>query len=153
MQGDQLWFYYTGGMNYGLVLNRGVDSDAFAICLAILRRDGFISLDAGEEEGVLLTEPFTMPGGAIFVNADAFKGEISAEVLDKEGRVVAMSAPMEGDQLRGKLQWRKGNMADLKGEVVSILFKLRNAAFYSYWFAEKARLNGPVDNGTGRALE
>jgi hypothetical protein len=94
-----------------------------------------------------------MPGGAIFVNADAFKGEISAEVLDKEGKVVAMSAPMEGDQLRGKLQWRKGNMADLKGEVVSILFKLRNAAFYSYWFAENPRLNGPVGNGTGRALE
>ena len=150
---DQLWFYYTGGMNYGLVLNRGVDSDTFAVCLAILRRDGFISLDAGEEEGMLLAEPFTMPGDAMFVNADAFKGEIRAEVLDKEGRVVAMSAPMEGDQLRGKLQWRKGNIADVKGKTVSIRFRLRNAAFYSYWFDENRQLNGPVGNGAGRTLE
>ncbi|MBI5093513.1 MAG: hypothetical protein HZB26_13860 [Candidatus Hydrogenedentes bacterium] len=133
---DQLWFYYTGGMNYGLVRNKGVDSDTFAVCLAILRRDGFISLDADEKEGALLTEPFTMPGGALFVNVDASNGEIAAEVLDDEGKVVAVSAPLKGDQLRGALRWQSGDIADVKGRVVSIRFKLRNAAFYSYWFAE-----------------
>jgi len=147
---EELWFYYTGGMNYGLVLNRGVDNDTFAVCLAILRRDGFISLDAGEEEGTLLTKPFTMPGGTMFVNADAFKGEIRAQVLDKEGKALAMSVSMEGNQLRGETQWQKGNIADLKGQVVSIRFIIRNAAFYSYWFDENQHLPGPVGKNTGR---
>ena len=30
--------------------------DAAAICLAVLRRDSFISLDAGEQTGIILTE-------------------------------------------------------------------------------------------------
>ncbi len=65
---------------------------------------------------------------------DAFKGELRAEVLDKDGKVLALSKSMKGDLPRGEVKWQKGSIADLKGKVVSLHFRLRNASFYSYWF-------------------
>ncbi|MCC6486543.1 MAG: hypothetical protein IT364_03520 [Candidatus Hydrogenedentes bacterium] len=136
VRGDELWFYYTGGMNYGLVVDRGVNASVFAICLAVLRRDGFISLDAGDTEGTLLTQPFTMPGGELYMNADAFTGAIRAEVLDEAGTVLAASIPMQGDLLNGQAKWENAGIAELKGQTVRLRFTLKNTAFYSYWFGE-----------------
>jgi len=134
VRGDELWFYYTGGMNYGLVLDKGIERDEFAICLAILRRDGFISLDAGEKQGTLLTEPFIMPGGRLFVNAEARKGEICIEALDRSEQVLARSIPLKGDLLHSEVQWQGSRIPDLNGEMVSLRFEIQNASLYSYWF-------------------
>ena len=57
--------------------------------VAILRRDGFASMDAGEEAGTLTTRPLTFRGKYLFVNADAPQGELRAEVLDETGRPIA----------------------------------------------------------------
>ncbi len=130
IQGDELWFYYTG-CKYRMPPVGEINN--CAVCLAVLRRDGFISLDAGETTGTLLTESFIAPDGNLFVNVDASGGDLRAEVLDKDGKVLAISAPMKGNQPRGKVRWLKGNMATLKGEEVSIRFTFHNAAFYSYW--------------------
>ncbi len=131
VRGDELWFYYLGEKYRGPPPED--DRHTGAVCLAVLRRDGFISMNADKKEGTLLTKPFTVSGKKLFVNVDAAGGELRAEVLGKDGAVLAISAPVKGDQPRGKVQWRKGNMADFKGEEVSIRFTLRNAAFYSYW--------------------
>ncbi len=131
VRGDELWFYYTG-IKYRSSPEGAEDYGA--VCLAVLRRDGFISLDSDEKEGTLLTKPFTVSGKKLFVNLDAPQGELRAEVRDKDGTVLAISAPIKGDQPRGKVRWRKGNIAAFKGEKVSIRFTIRNAAFYSYWF-------------------
>lgn len=131
---NELWFYYTGGMNYGLALNKGVDSDAFAVCLAILRRDGFISMDGGEAPGTLLTEPFVLPGGELFVNVDAWGGELGVEVLGQDGALLARSKVMTGDQPRGAIEWEAGDLLLLEGKTISLRFTVRKGAFYSYWF-------------------
>jgi len=142
LRNDELWFYYTGIKQYAFISSGaepGYDDyfpDAGAICLAVLRRDGFISLDAGEKEGTILTKPFTMPGGKLFVNVDVPIGELRAEILDKNGNVLAASVPMKGDLFRGELQWQDSNIDDFKGKLVSIRFILHNAEFYSYWFDE-----------------
>jgi len=60
---DELWFCYTG-LKYrstffyeGTYLDRktidkpGLDQDRGAVCLAVLRKDGFVSLDPFTEEG------------------------------------------------------------------------------------------------------
>ena len=54
-------------------------------------------------------------------------------MLDKDGKLLAVSKPMEGDLLRGEVEWKNGNIADLKGKAVSLRFTLRNANLYSYW--------------------
>ncbi len=143
VRGEELCFYYTGLKYYGgevderftrpefNVLPR--DPDKGAICLAVLRRDGFISLDAGDRPGTLLTQPFRLTGKTLFVNVDAAKGALRAEVLDAAGDVVAASEPLEGERTRAQVEWRQGDLADLQGEQVSLRFTLRNAHFYSYW--------------------
>ena len=47
----------------------GRDRDGGTVCLAVLRRDGFVSLDAGENEGSVLSQPFTLSGGRLYANS------------------------------------------------------------------------------------
>jgi hypothetical protein len=143
---DELWFYYTGLKWRGSFTYIGTypdgesvpipgrDRDGGAVCLAVLRRDGFISLDAGAEEGSVTTSPFTPPGGKLYVNVDAPDGELRAELCDEQGNVLARSKAVHGDSPRIQLEWEDGNLADLKSQPVSLRFKLRNASLYSYWF-------------------
>ena len=122
---DQLWFYYAGG-------KAEPDPVHMAICLAVLRRDGFVSLDAGENEGQVLTRPFTVPGSQLYVNVAAPRGELGVEVLNGAGQVVAQSAPLIGDLQRAPVKWATGHIAALKAQRASLRFTLRNAQFYSY---------------------
>ena len=133
--GDELWFYYTGIKRYGgPAPRRGVYRDQGAICLAVLRRDGFVSLDAGQKPGVLLTKPRRWPGRPLHVNADAPRGELRVEVLDGGGRVLAASAALTGDTTDGTVRWASGSAEDLRGETVRLRFMLRQARLYAYWF-------------------
>ena len=151
VRGDELWFYYTGikyrgGATYVGAYPNGefvprptLDRDTGAICLAVLRRDGFISLDADRQPGTLLTQPFRLPDGKLFVNVDALKGELRVEVLDSRGEVQAVSNALEGDRVRGEITWKEGSFVELKGETVSLRFTLRNASFYSYWLGRNEK--------------
>lgn len=142
---DELWFYYTGLKyrasftyvgNYpdGKTVRMPARShDAGAVCLAVLRRDGFISLDAGAEPGTLLTKPFVLAGSTLHVNADATSGDVSVTVLDAAAQAVAVSEPVTGDQTRAILRWKSGNLESVRGQTVSLRFALRNSQLYSYW--------------------
>ena len=144
---DELWFYYTGLKwrgsfryvgkypNGESVPIPGKDRDGGAICLAVLRRDGFVSLDAGADEGTIETRPLQLPAGNLYINADV-EGELRAEVLDNRGRVVAESDAVNGDLPRAALKWQTGELAELVGKTVSLRFTLRKGSLYSYWLAE-----------------
>ena len=140
VRGDELWFYYTGIKQYAFITSggeKGYDDyhpDAGAVCLAVLRRDGFVSLDAGNQEGVLTTPPFTLDGTELWVNVDARGGELRAELLDGAGAVAASSAALSGDRPRARLEWPDGRPAGLRGRNLRLRFTLRDAEFYSYWF-------------------
>ena len=132
---DELWFYYNGTKYRGIRRQEfpDIDPDGAAICLAVLRRDGFISLDATDTEGIVQIKPFTVPSGKLHVNVDAPKGELRVELLNGDGNVVAKSKPLTGDLLRELVTWAEGNIADLKDQTASLRFTLRNGQFYSYW--------------------
>ena len=139
VRGDEVWFYYTslkfrGGSELANAHEFRLDLKYYgAISLAVLRRDGFISLDAGETEGTIQTEPFKLPGSKLFVNVDGPAGELRVEVLGENRAILATSVPMKGDLLHGEVKWQKGNIADLEGKAVSLRFTFRNASLYSYW--------------------
>jgi hypothetical protein len=142
---DELWFYYTGLKyranfryvgtypNGDTVPIAGKDRDAGAVCLAVLRRDGFISLDAGEEPGTLLTKPLVLGGTTMRVNVDASGGELNVRVLDGVGQTIAVSEPVTGNQPRAMLRWKSGDLASVKGKTVGLRFALRKARLYSFW--------------------
>ena len=131
IHGDELWFYYTG-IKYR-ARPKNVEHNAGAVCLAVLRRDGFISLDAGKAEGAILSQPFELQGSRLFVNVDAPKGELRVEVLDGAGKVIAESESLSGDLLCEPVRWAAGHIAGIKTGSVRLRFTLRNGQFYSYW--------------------
>ena len=145
VRGDELWFYYTG-IKYrstwkyvGTFPNGehiplpGFDPDQGAVCLAVLRRDGFISLDAGRAGGTVRTKPLRWRGRKLCVNANALKGELTVEALGEKNEVLAASHPLGSDEPRGQIEWRTGSVAALRGRTVSLRFRLRNARFYAWW--------------------
>ena len=134
VRGDELWFYYTG-IKYRS-RPPDADIDTGAICLAVLRRDGFTSLDAGEGWGTVTTRLFKPNGTKLGVNLDATKGTLTVEALDDGGSVVAASAELSGDLPEGEVVWTQGSLAGLQGRPVRLRFTLRNGSFYSYWIDE-----------------
>ena len=110
-----------------------------AIGLATLRLDGFVSLAATREPGTVTTRTLHVPGGSLFVNADV-KGELRAELLDSEGRVLpGYSAedcvPIRSDGLRQMIRWNRAFQLDsLRGRSVRLRFHMREADLYAFWF-------------------
>src|SRR5262249_46011964 len=144
---DELWFYYTG-LKYRSTFDYegtypngrsipvpGRDRDTGAVCLAVLRRDGFLSLDAGAEPGELTTRQFKLPAEKLLVNVNARGGELRVEMLDATGQVIAVSNAITNDQPQGAIEWSSGDPSHLIGEPVALRFRLQRASLYSYWFA------------------
>jgi len=132
-RGDELWFYYTG-IRYRCPPEDA--RDAGAVCLAVLRRDGFISLDAGEQEGSVLTRPCALPRGELHLNVDAADGRAVVQVCDESGAAIPgfeASAPITGDRLDAVVAWPAAKTEALAGRRVSFRIALRRAALYSYW--------------------
>lgn len=136
LRDEELWFYYTG-IKYREEPANAPPGGKGAICLAVLRRDGFVSLDAGEHHGTITTKPFQWKGGKLLVNFETREGgELRAVVLDPAGAVVATSRPMSGDHARSEMRWSQGSLEMLRGQLVSLRFTLREASLYSYWVEE-----------------
>lgn len=146
VHGDELWFYYTGlkyrsNWDYeGTFPNGktipipGRDGDVGAVCLAVLRRDGFVSLDAKDKSGSVTTRPLTVPAGRLHINVDARGGELRVEAIDGIGQTTAQSATIRGDRRSQEIVWERGSPPPA-GQPVSLRFTLQNARLYSYWFA------------------
>lgn len=133
--GDELWFYFSGRAGVGPQMRDGNGATG----LAKLRRDGFASMESGASEGTLTTRPLRFSGKHLFVNLAAPHGELRAEVLDKDGKVIAPftkenSITASGDKTLLKLNWKDGgDLSKLAGESVRFRFHLRNGALYSFW--------------------
>ena len=99
-RGNQLYVYYCGvhGAHTGPKVKNVVRRHPVQIGLLNQRRDGFISLDAGREEGMLTTRPFELPQGQLFLNTDARDGEVYVAVLNRSGQLVAKSQVISGNQ-------------------------------------------------------
>ena len=135
-RGEQLYIYYCGvhGAHTGPKIKQVVRKHPVQIGLLTLRRDGFVSMDAGSKRGTVLTRPFKLKSSVLSLNADASEGDLRVEMLDTAGRVLAQSAPLTGDHMKGRIKWTEGSPAKQIGRTVALRFTLRNARLYSYWF-------------------
>jgi hypothetical protein len=125
--GDQLYFYVSG---------RGT---GHVTSLAVLRRDGFASMDAGETGGTLTTRPVTFRGKHCFVNVDVGDGELRVELLDDKGEVIAPftaanCTPVRADKTLQQVSWKgSDDLGQLAGKTVQFQFRLRNGRLYAFW--------------------
>ena len=162
--GDELWFYYTGMKRRVPQHSRysdgsprdpatlspteradWIDDTHSAICLAVLRRDGFVSLDAGGTGGYLLTKPLRIdPAGVegqrLYLNLDAGRGgKAEGEVLDATGKPLpgfsrARAEPVIGDAVRLPVQWAAGTeLGGLANQTVRLRIHLTDAELYAFW--------------------
>ena len=138
--GDRLYFYFSG---------RALCDDfwdgAAATGLAFLRRDGFASMDGGAGGGTLTTRPVTFTGKHLFVNADADGGEVTVEVLDRDGNAIepftrAACRAAAADSTLHRVVWQgPKDLSAVAGRPVRFRFHVKNAALYAFWVAPDGR--------------
>jgi len=163
--GDQLHFYVSGRAGVKGSPVSGVSTTG----LAVLRRDGFASMSAGDKERTLVTRPVTFLGQHLFVNVAAERGELHAEVLDKDNQVITglrrdNCVSVRGDSTRAAVTWKGADLAKLPGQAVRFRFHLRNGELYAFWVSPKDTgashgyvaaggpgLTGPTDSVGGKA--
>jgi len=157
VRGDKLWFYYIGfagdetrtwkAGDKGTTMQSGIYANG-ATGVATLRRDGFVSLNAGAKPATVTTRPVTFSGKYLFANLDAPAGSLEAEIVDMNGRVIppfsfANCLPLKGDTTMGRIAWRGGDdLTALTNRAVRFRFRVTNGKFYAFWVSR---------DGTGRS--
>ncbi|MAG36915.1 MAG: hypothetical protein CL878_11830 [Dehalococcoidia bacterium] len=151
--GDEWWVYYVGFNEghaakalYDEALREQYWADIRvgrrhfpAVGLAKVRRDGFVSRDAGAEGGTLTTRLLQPGGSGLELNASVAEGgAIAVEVQDEYGAALpgfdlADCTPVTGDSLRHTVHWgdRRGDDAWLE-RPVRLRFQLRDASLYTF---------------------
>lgn len=141
--GDELYIYYnaywqlhTGGKIDHI---RSGGQAGAAVGLAILRLDGFVSLEAGIKQGYLITQFFELIGSELFINANASGGGIRVEIQYQTGQPIKGltkmdSIPVRRDKTRKRIQFKgERGVSALRNRKIRIKFYLKNAHLYSFW--------------------
>lgn len=125
---EEIRLYYAGSEadhGRGAELGKGMD-----IGFATLRRDGFMSLDAGADVGTLLTKSLTYSGGNLYLNLDATRGEARVTVIDAVSGKEVKQEVLRGDTPRALV-----TLPALEpGKALKLRVDLKDAALYSFWF-------------------
>lgn len=143
--GDKLHFYVSGRKGVPGSKSSGVSATG----LALLRRDGFASMDADAAGGVLTTRPVRFSGKYLFVNADAAGGEVRVEVLGEDGQSVApftldTCRAVTADATAQRIAWEGApDLASLTGKPVRFRFQARSARLFAFWVS-------PEESGASR---
>jgi len=132
----KLYIYYGGlGTRHNVKLQ---DARQLGIGLATLRPDGFVSADAGDQPGHLVTRPLDFDGNRLHVNAAVRPGgEIRVSVLDRRYAPVhgyAVSLPVTGDAVDLPVRWPQApDLAAARAAgSVRLRFDLKNASLYGF---------------------
>lgn len=144
--GDELWLYYAGTARHHGTPPPGTDEAALAkrngIFRASLRRDGFVSLDAGYGGGSFTTPLLTFSGQRLELNCDGSAGGwLQVELLDAGGLPVAGHTLGDADAVLGNglakaVTWNgQGDLSSLAGTPVRLRFMVRDLKLYSFRFA------------------
>ncbi len=113
-----------------------------AMCLAELRRDGFVSLDAGEETGYVLTTPVHIDGSKMLLNLDAPQGEAHVEILNEDCTPIPAFAGKNAGKATGndtqvRVHWpAQQEFGSLSGKTVRLKIRLRHARLYA-WYTDQ----------------
>jgi hypothetical protein len=137
--GDKLYFPYTAYSGVAPDGRRGMYTGA-SVGMAMLRRDGFASMDATVGRGELTTRLVSFNGRHLFVNVNtAAGGELRVEVLDQQGKVIAPftaenCVPVAADSTLCGVVWRgASDLAALRGRPVRFRFHLKHGSLYAFW--------------------
>ena len=139
-KGDQLYMYYRGADTLHVPQPR----DGGEFCLAILRKDGFVSLDT-PGTGYMLTKPLLCPGGRLHINAKTEPGGFIRVAVRRgdgvndgewlEGWGYESGVVFSGDKVDATVPWHeKKDFGELKDQAIRLHFWMEKAQLYSFWY-------------------
>lgn len=150
---EKLWFYYSALRGDGEkrqeivgkqpMFKQGTYSNG-SIGAATMRRDGFCGMVA-DGNGRIVTKPLEFTGGHLFVNAECMFGEVSAEIIDADGKPFTgfAEADCHGlkyvDRTKAELVFKGGSLEALKANRPRIRFIMHCATLYSFWISPSKR--------------
>jgi hypothetical protein len=107
----------------------------------VLRLDGFISINAGFDEGEFITKPLTFSGSKLEINySTAGAGQIRVELQDADGGplpgfTLEDCDPIKGDAIAGIVAWKeRSDVSQLAGKVVRLRMVMNEADVFSLMF-------------------
>ena len=114
-----------------------------------LRQDGFVALSAPYAGGELRTKSLKFDGDALSLNfSTSAAGHVRVELRDARGRPIDGFTRDDCDELYGDtldrlVSWRgRTDVSALSGQVVRVVFILRDADLYSFQFLSCLRRRG-----------
>ena len=139
--GDELVFLYSGSKFRSYKEGESADmGDQAAFNLGTLRLDGFVSMQAGDVDGEVVTKPLVWRGSNLWINADADGGEIRVELLNDKSELLseawslAQAQPISADGVRLPVRWQQdADLSGLKLQSVRLRFRIRNAELFAFW--------------------
>ena len=104
--------------------------------------DGFASINAGYDEGEMITKPLVFSGNELMLNFEtSAAGYIRVEVQNLKGEVLEgfgladMKEEMRGNERGGKVVWKSGaDLGKWAGKPVRLRFVMREADSYAIGF-------------------
>ena len=147
--GDELWLYYAGTARFHQEIpeseQRALKGKS-GMFRASLRRDGFVSADAGYGGGELRTPLIAFAGDRLELNADGGAGGwLKVELQDADGGPIDGYSLEEADTVRGNglaktVTWRgSSEIGDLAGRPLRIRLVMRAMKLYAFQFCESRR--------------
>jgi hypothetical protein len=135
--GDRLYFYVSGRAG----IKGTPQSGECTTGLAVLRRDGFASMDAGKNGGTLTTRLVRFRGRHLFVNVAAAAGELRVEILGQNGKPIGPftrdnCTPVRVDSTRQAVQWQgAGDLEKIADQPVRLRFYVSNGRLFAFWLS------------------
>ena len=137
---DELWLYYAG-----MAHNHGADPNdvgrSSSLFRAYIRRDGFVSADAGFSGGQFITPVLQFAGNRLEVNLDGGAGGwLQIEIQDTAGQPLfgfrlTDTDPVVGNAINKTVTWQgKADVSELIGKPVRLRFVLRAMKLYAFQF-------------------
>ena len=142
---NEIYIYYRGDE---AIHNREEleKNSSNQLCLAKLRKDGFVSLDA-PTQGYMLTRPLLCPGGKLHINAKTQPGGFIRVAVrrgdgERDGTWIegwtydeGEKFIFSGDSTDATLRWEANqNFDSLKAQSIRLHFWMMEAELYSFWF-------------------
>lgn len=143
---DELWHYFSGSpLKHEEatleLLTQPANHRIYS--RATIRLDGYVSVEAGNDEGSFVTPPLRFKGNTLVLNVAVQPGgNLRVGVLDATGRPVpglstADCAPITGDHIRHAVVWNaRTNLASLADHPICLSFQMAKANLFAFQFTD-----------------
>ena len=145
-KGNYIYQYYSGGPSTHGESELQETKKKGIIRRVIQRLDGFVSVDADNAGGELVTPPLIFRGGRLQLNIDCGAlGEAWVEIQSPDGVPIKgysldECVSVDRNGVEQPVWWHKGpDASPLSGKPVCLKIKMRSAKLYAFQFVEELR--------------